>query len=125
MSTKYRAYEMKLGEVESRDSEGRPTSQKAELVMISTKTHLKELVKDSPALIFLNPIPNISYEPAYKGPLVTAPKNKSYIIEGRKKAAPATNSFSRMMQMEYGQEVYAYSATITWSERTKKWRVSV
>ena len=126
MSNKYLAYEIQAGAVEATDSQGRVTSQKARLIPIPTKAALKKLVKDSPQLIFLDPLPNpYADKLPYKGFLLNAPQDQNYIIEGRKEAAPAKNSLGMMMQMEFGREVKTYDATLSFSERAKGWRVTM
>ena len=126
MSDKYLAYEIQAGEVEAADDQGRTLSQKAKLIPIPTKAALKKLVKESPQLIFLDPLPNpYADRPPYKGFLLNAPQDKSFIIEGRKEAAPAKDALGMMMQMEFGTEVKTYFATLSYSERAKGWRVTM
>lgn len=125
MSNRFLAYEIKGGEIESMDSQGRILSQKGNFISISTKAALKQLVMKTPERIFLKPLPNpYSDERPYQGFLVSAPKDDRYVIEGRKEVPQATNSLGRMMQIEYGREVASYFASIEWSEKLKKWRIT-
>ena len=125
MSNRYVAYAVQGIEVTAMDRDGRIVSPTPKLVPITKKKDLIRLVKEDPEKIILKLLPsNYLEDETFQGPLSLAPKDGRYVIEGRETLAKPKNSIEWMLQENLGSEVRTFFASIEWSERTKKWRVT-
>lgn len=125
MSNRYVAYAVQGIEVTAMDQEGRIVSPTPKLVPISKKKDLIRLVKEDPEKIILKLLPsNYLEDEPFQGLLSLAPKDGRYVIEGRETLDRPKNSIGWMLQENLGSEVRTFIASIEWSERIKKWRVT-
>jgi hypothetical protein len=125
MSNRYVAYAVQGSEETTMYQTGRIVSPNPKLVPITKKKDLIGLVKEDPEKIILKLLPsNYIEDAAFQGPLSLAPKDSRYVIEGRETKARPKNSFEWMLQENLGSKVITFFASIEWSEKTKKWRVT-
>ena len=96
-----------------------------QLTSISTKKLLKQLIKENPEKIYLKPVPtNYAVDEPFEGLLVDAPKAGRYVIAGVAKASKPSNPLEFMIQDQMGSQTTSWFASLEWSDRTKKWRVT-
>ncbi len=93
---------------------------------ILVKKDFKERLKTAPETIYVRAYPdNYIVEEPYEGLLSDAPHDLTLIIEGRRKAPPPSREAIMMGIADFDAQEVAFQAYLAWSDRAKRWRISM